>query len=886
TVDDIPKDYDHKKESSWQETWQNNQLHKFIGDGTRPSYIIDTPPPYPTGSIHIGHVLNWTFIDMIARFKRMKGFDVMFPQGWDCHGLPTEVKVEETHNIKKNDVPRDEFRQMCIDLTRDNIQMMKAQMQAMGFSQDWNREFVTMTPEYMYKTQISFLKMYKNNLIYQGIHPVNWCPRCETAIAFAEVDYKENQTHLNYLEFPSEDSGKKVMIATTRPELLSACVAVVVHPDDERYQSLEGKKVQVPIFGRNVKIITDTDVDPEFGTGAVMICTFGDKTDVSWVNRYDLDIIEAIDENGIMTSAAGKYAGLSLSECKLETTKDLEKEGFLIKKEKVEQNVGMCWRCKTPIEILVKKQWFVAVKELTEKVEEFADDMEWIPEHMKIRLLNWSGSMDWDWCISRQRIFATPIPVWYCKDCGKVNIASEEMLPIDPVQKQPGFQCECGCSEFIGEDDVLDTWMDSSISPLAIAGWPDQVYEKYFPADLRPQGHDIIRTWAFYTTLRCGALTGKKPFSQIVINGMVYGEDGHKMSKSRGNVISPEVVLEDYGADALRLWASNSVPGSDVPFAWKDVKYGYKFLRKFWNAFRFISMHISDFEGDPDQIKQKLNLMDSWILSRLNQLVADSTIAMEEYNFSQVVNKIQSFIWHDFCDEYIEAVKYRLYGDEVDIESKQAARYTLKTVVETSLKILSPITPHFTEEVYQHLGYDSSIHQSVWPEVQLDLINPEIEKHGSVGVEIIGELRRFKSSSKIPLNAKLKSTTIYTSNTEVYDAVENMLMDIKGTINIDELNLETGKPDTQEIVVEIITLMNKIGPEFKADAPKILGYLQSKDPQEIAENLKNDGEIIIEGHKITEEYMTMKKESVGKTGEKVEIIHPEKMDLVLEIVIR
>jgi valyl-tRNA synthetase len=278
--------------------------------------------------------------------------------------------------------------------------------------------------------------------------------------------------------------------------------------------------------------------------------------------------------------------------------------------------------------------------------------------------------------------------------------------------------------------------------------------------------------------------------------------------------------------------------------------------------------------------------MDSWILSRLNQLVADSTIAMEEYNFSQVVNKIQSFIWHDFCDEYIEAVKYRLYGDEVDIESKQAARYTLKTVVETSLKILSPITPHFTEEVYQHLGYDSSIHQSVWPEVQKDLINPEIEKYGSLGVEIIGELRRFKSASKIPLNAKLKSTTIYTSNTEVYDAVENMLMDIKGTINIDELNLETGKPDTQEIVVEIITLMNKIGPEFKADAPKILGYLQSKDPQEIAENLKNDGEIIIEGHKITEEYMTMKKESVGKTGEKVEIIHPEKMDLVLEIVIR
>jgi valyl-tRNA synthetase len=886
TVDNIPKDYDHKKEAQWQETWQKNQLHKFIGDGTRPRYVIDTPPPYPTGSIHMGHVLNWVYIDMNARFKRMNGFDVMFPQGWDCHGLPTEVKVEETHNIKKNDVPREEFREMCIDLTRDNIAMMKAQMQSMGFSQDWSREFVTMTPEYMYKTQLSFLKMFEKGLIYQGIHPVNWCPRCETAIAFAEVEYQENETYLNYLEFPSEDADKGVMIATTRPELLSACVAVVVHPDDERYHELAGKKVQVPIFGQNVKIITDTDVDPEFGTGAVMICTFGDKTDVSWVNRYGLDIIEAIDEKGIMTEAAGKYQGLSLAQCKLQTIEDLEKEGFLLKKENVDQNVGQCWRCKTPIEILVKKQWFVAVKELSKEIEDAANVMNWIPEHMKIRLLNWTGSMDWDWCISRQRIFATPIPVWYCKECGKVHIATLEMIPLDPTQKQPQNPCECGCVEFIGEEDVLDTWMDSSISPLAIAGWPEPVYENYFPADLRPQGHDIIRTWAFYTTLRCKALTGKEPFSKIVVNGMVFGEDGHKMSKSRGNVIAPEVVLEDYGADALRLWASNSVPGSDVPFAWKDVKYGYKFLRKFWNAFRFISMHIFDFEGDEEMVLKNLNPMDSWILSRLNQLVAESTEAMENFNFAQVVNKTQSFIWHDFCDEYIEAVKYRLYGDTVDKQSKQAAQYTLKTVVETSLKILSPITPHFAEEVYQHLGYDSSIHQTSWPEVQSELINPDLEKQGDLGVEIIGELRRFKSASKMPLNAQLKSTTIYTSISDIYEDIEPLLMDIKGTLNIVDLNLETGKPDTQEIVVEITPLMSKIGPEFKGDAPKILGFLQSKEPQEIAQTLENDGEIIIEGHKITEDYMTMKKESVGKTGEKVEIIHPEKLDIVLEIVIR
>jgi len=294
--DNIPADYDHLKEAEWQNKWEKDHVHKFIGDGTRPRYIIDTPPPYPTGSIHIGHVLNWTFIDIIARFMRMKGYDVMFPQGWDCHGLPTEVKVEEIYNIRKNDVPRDEFRKMCIDLTHDNIKQMKSQMQSLGFSQDWSREFVTMTPEYRAKTQLSFLKLYNKNLIYRAVHPVNWCPRCETAIAFAEVDYSENKSNLNYLEFPETDGEVKIMIATTRPELLSACVAVVVHPDDERYKHLEGKKVEIPLYKRSVKIITDTEVNPEFGTGAVRICIFGDKTDVSRVNKYNLDIIEAIDE--------------------------------------------------------------------------------------------------------------------------------------------------------------------------------------------------------------------------------------------------------------------------------------------------------------------------------------------------------------------------------------------------------------------------------------------------------------------------------------------------------------------------------------------------------------------------------------------------------------
>ena len=887
TNDNIPKDYDHKKEALWQDKWQREDTYKFIGDGTRPNYIIDTPPPYPTGATHMGHVLNWTYIDIIARFKRMQGYDVLFPQGWDCHGLPTEVKVEETHNIKKGDVPRAKFREMCVDLTRKNIKQMKSQMLSMGFSQDWSREFVTMTPEYMKRTQLSFLKMYEQGLIYRGIHPVNWCPRCETAIAFAEVEYHENETYLNYLEFPVEDSEKGLMIATTRPELLSACVAVVVHPEDERYKEMAGKKVEVPLFGRNVEIITDEEVDPEFGTGAVMICTFGDKTDVLWVNKYNLDIIEALDEKGVMKDVSCKYAGLNTQECKKQIIEDLKNEGYLKKQENVDQNVGLCWRCKTPIEILVKNQWFVAVKDLIPDVRKASDEMKWTPEHMETRLLNWTGSMDWDWCISRQRIFATPVPVWYCSKCGKVHLATPEMLPVDPTRDKPEGKCECGNDEFIGETDVLDTWMDSSISPLSITGWPDDSFKKYYPASLRPQGHDIIRTWAFYTILRCKALTGEKPFGEIVVNGMVFGEDGHKMSKSRGNTISPEEVLDEYGADALRLWAANSVPGSDVPFAWKDVKYGYKFIRKFWNAFRFINMHIQGFKLsiNEEEIWKDLDPMDRWILSKLNRLLAEVTDSIESYNFANVVNKIQEFVWHDFCDEYIEAVKYRLYNNSTQSNmSKEAAQYTLQTVISTSLIMLAPLTPHFADEIYQYVSDTGiSIHKTLWPDVNSELISDNAEKIGEIGVELIGEIRRFKSSKKMPLNAKIRTLNIYTP--ELHNILGLLTEDIKGTMRITEVNSKFGKPDIKEKVVEITPVMAKIGPEFKGNAPKIVEYLQSEDLDKIVASLDENGEITIEGNKLTWDHIEARKEAVGKTGEKVEVIHAANLDAILEIII-
>ena len=899
--EEIPKDYDFKKEKFWEKKWEDEDIYKYIGDGSRPRYIIDTPPPYPTGLIHLGHVLNWVYIDMNARYRRLKGHDVLFPQGWDCHGLPTEVKVEETYGIKKNDVSRVQFREYCVDLTTKNIASMKSQMKAMGFSQDWNREFITMTPEYRRRTQYSFLKMYEEGLIYQGIHPVNWCHRCETAIAFAEVEYSDNTTFLNYVNFPpavedsyddivsSQASGKQadpkdegILIATTRPELMAACVAVVIHPEDERYTHLLGKYVEVPLSHQKVKIIADEEVDPEFGTGAVMICTFGDKTDVSWVNKYDLEIIDIMDETGKLTEAAGRYAGMDLPSAKKQTIDDLDAEGYLLKQEQVDQNVGQCWRCKTPIEILVKKQWFVAVRELIKKTKDAAEEMNWVPEHMKSRMVNWADSMEWDWCISRQRIFATPIPVWYCKDCGKVMLPDAEDLPIDPTQDKPKHACECGCEEFIGEEDVLDTWMDSSISPLSIAGWPDEDYINHFPADIRPQGHDIIRTWAFYTTLRCLALTGQKPFSDIVINGMVFGEDGYKMSKSRGNVIGPEEVIEQYGADALRTWAANSVPGSDVAFDWKEIKHGYRFLRKFWNAFRFISMQIFDEEVSYDEVKDNLGPLDLWILSKLNNLNKTVDAAFAEYNFANTISSIEKFFWHDFCDEYIEAVKYRLYNDVSD-ESRRAAKYTLRCVIETSLKLLAPIVPFFVEEVYQYFD-DQSIHTTSWPEINEELINEDVENKGETTVELIDEVRRFKSASKIPLNAELAEVNVYTSDKELVDVFNQFGEDIEGTLKINNLEISSGKPDVHEKIIEVEPDMSQIGPKFKGDAGKIIGYLKSTDIEEIANVLDESHELTIGDIVVPEDMLNIKKEIVGASGKKVDILQSENLDMIVEVI--
>lgn len=854
---EIPKEYNAREvEEKWMEKWNLSMYHFNWGEDTRPQYIIDTPPPYPTGNFHIGNALNWCYIDFVARYKRMRGYNVMFPQGWDCHGLPTEVKVEEVHGITKNQVPRAEFRRMCRELTAGNIDKMRKTMLRLGFSVDWSNEFVTMEPSYFVKTQKSFVQMYNDGYIYHEDHPVNWCPRCETAIAFAEVEYDAGQTKLNFVHFD------KVDIATTRPELMAACVAVAVNPKDERYKNYIGQEIEVPVFGQKVTLIGDEAVEPEFGTGAVMICTFGDKQDVRWWVKYGLPLIKAIDKQGIMAKAAGKYEGMSIPECRESVISDLKAAGFLYDQKPLEQNVGLCWRCDTPIEILSEPQWFVKINH--EGILKIADEINWYPEYMKVRLQNWTGTMEWDWCISRQRIFATPIPIWYCKQCGEVMIAEESWLPIDPNESAPKKACACGSTEFEPETDVLDTWMDSSITALHVTGWESE-HELRLPAQIRPQGHDIIRTWAFYTILRTLALEGMRPWDSIMVNGMVLGPDGHKMSKSLGNVISPEEVTTQYSADAFRQWgAVGGSTGSDVMFRWKDVVSASRFLQKMWSIYRFSMSHLKDFR--PEDAEKfpvdSLLTIDRWLLSKLSRLVETATKELDGYQFDSTFKAIRGFAWEVLADNYLELVKGRLYGDKP--EARRAAQYVLYRTIRTLSLLLAPFTPFFAEELHSRFS-NESVHTQAWPAFDPGLISEEAEAAGELIKEITGEVRRYKSDLGMALNAPLKKIEIYNADIDTGD--------IAGATN-SEVELMKGIPSFEYVPVEVKPNMGFIGPNFRKDAGAIIKALKEEDPAVIEEQAASGKITVSVNGKLIElepEAMEIRKEVIS-AGREVDVL--------------
>lgn len=802
----LPKRHNFKEiEQKWTQYWKANSIYKFdITIANKENYIIDTPPPFTSGYLHMGHILNHAWIDIVARFKRMCGFNVYLPQGFDCHGLPTELKVEKEYKISKDN--REQFLEKCIEWTNDAIEQMLQQFEKIGYSSDWDFSYRTMDDRYLRIVQKSLLFFYEKGWLFQDTHPIHWCPKCRTALAKQEVGYIDQMGKLYYIKLPLSDDSGYATIATTRPEFMSSCVAVLINPEDTRYYNLAQHKVLLPIFNREVPIIQDSAVDMGFGTGIVYVCTFGDETDVNWQKSYNLPMIISIDERGRMSEAAGKYQGMTIAEAREAIAQDLEELKLLEKTEEIDHRIIVHTErssCLNPIEYLPIKQWFISIRPFKEEILEAAHKMNWFPPVMIKRLEDWIESLEWDWVISRQRVFGTPIPFYTCESCNKIVSAAESDLPVDPrVDPPPVAQCpDCG-GALVGTTDVCDCWIDSSITPLIISKWSEDedFFSKTYPSTLRPQGYEIIRTWAFYTIFRCLKITGLPCFQDLMINGMVAGPDGRKMSKSYGNVVKPEAPLAIYGADALRQWGALGSLGDDYPYNETEIDFSLRFLTKLWNACRYVSSQLTNADlASLQEMQLQFRPIDEWILHKLNDLIELVTESFRNYNFHAGLLAFREFFWHDFCDDYLEAVKYRFYSEDPDPAQKLAGQYTLYHVILDSIKLFAPVAPFITEEIYHAIFKEtvqiSSIHLCSWPTPQYQVTDQTAQIGASI-IQIISEFRKKKSQMGIPLNIPIKKAIIkYEDPLEGLDSLKN---DAIGTLKITELIL-TNETPTEEL---------------------------------------------------------------------------------------
>ncbi|MGB9748625.1 MAG: valine--tRNA ligase [Candidatus Woesearchaeota archaeon] len=776
--EEIPKYYDAKNcEKKWQEFWNKKSIYAFDFENVdrKKIFSIDTPPPTVSGSMHLGHAFSYSQADIIARYKRMQGFNVFYPFGFDDNGLATERFVEKRIGKKATEMKRSDFVKICLKETMEAENELKKDFSSIGISCDWNISYRTIEPYCIKTSQTSFLELFEKGRAYRKESPTIWCPECQTAIAQVELEDKQIETYFNYIYFKTEDN-EKIVIATTRPELLPACVAVFVHPEDNRYSKLIGKKAVVPLFDYKVPILADSRVSIEKGTGIVMCCTFGDQTDMEWWKAYNLPLRIVIGNDGRLNEMAGNYRNLKIKEARKRIINDLKNNGFLLEQKKISHSVNVHERCGTEIEFLITKQWFIKYLDLKEDFLKISNSIVWHPEHMKSRIENWIKGLQWDWCISRQRFFGVPFPVWYCKNCGEIITAkhSDSELPVDPLDKKPIIkECpKCGCKEFVPEKDVLDTWATSSLTPQISLRWVEnsKFFKKMFPMDLRPQGHDIISFWAFNTIVKSYFHEGKKPWNNIMIHGWALDKHGKKMSKSKGNVIEPKILIDKYNADCLRFWAASSKLGEDLWFSEKEFVNAQRMQIKLWNASKLIiamlkSARIKPEKIDSKNIKKVKNKVDLWLLSKQNKIIRNVTEALENYEYVRLKLDVENFFWHDFCDNYLELVKDRFYNKEnYAKEELESAVIMLYNSSLNLLKLLAPIMPYITEEIY-NLYYNEiekkeSIHLTKWPEYLEELNLSALEEEIEMLLEILSLIRKFKSENKISLAKNFKKLII------------------------------------------------------------------------------------------------------------------------------
>jgi valyl-tRNA synthetase len=748
---------------------------------------------------------------------------------------------------------------MCSEFAEKYIGEMTKQFEILGESMDPSIYYQTDAIYYRRLTQVSFIRMFKKGLVYKGHFPINWCTRCGTALADAEVNRESRKTKLNYIKFYESDTGNEVLIATSRPELLCTCLLVAVHPADASKSSLIGKELRVPLFDRRVKVISDPKVDPAFGTGTVMICSIGDKDDLEWIMKYGLQLEKGIDEAGKMTSLSGKYAGMTVSDARKAVIEDLKSAALLVKQEDLDQSVGVCWRCNTPIEFLKVPQWFIRSVQFKDQVLDMVDRIVWKPEFMKTRIKDWVNSLAWDWVVSRQRYFATAIPLWECDKCGRVLLADEKDCYVDPTITRPKEEkCEdCG-GRYVGSTDVFDTWMDSSISPLYNTFWErdEKLFKRLYPMTVRTQSHDIIRTWAYYTILREMLLIGEKPWNEVMIHGFIMAPDGSPMHASAGNVIDPMPILEKHGGDAMRYYASTCALGMDHAFKEQELVRGTRLATKTWNIMRLVGSACKSKPSRP----VISHPMDQWILSRFGELVREVERYNEEYQFDRSMALLQDFLWHEFADHYVELVKHRAYSDK-----DEGCRYALYTVGLGLLKMISVFLPHVAEDAYQTVFKEHeqsiSIHVSGWPEATER--DENAEKRGESIKEIVASVRAWKSSKGMSLNSEISRVEIVSPEAE--QLVAGSEDDIKGTLKAREFATR-GAISLKESISRIKPVHSKLGPTFRKDAKEIAEKLASSTGTDIGssgiEMRMSDGRTIV----VAPEFFEIEKKVTSDKG--------------------
>jgi len=770
----------HEKERLMQDFWQKEKIYAFDLKSKKEVYSIDTPPPTVSGIMHVGHALSYTHKDIIARYWRMKGYNIFYPWGFDDNGLPTERYVEKKIGKKATEMSRDEFIKLCLKETKEIEEKLLKQWKSIGISPDWNIKYRTIDERSRKICQKSFIELFKKKRAYRRESPVLWCPECNTAIAQVELEDKEKDSEFCDVVFEIKKGREPFIVSTTRPEFLPACVAVFYHPHDKRYKKFKHKQAIVPLFNFAVPILEDKRVDMEKGTGIVMCCTFGDTTDIEWWKAYGLAYKDLLTKDGKISSIGKKYAGKNVEEARKLIIEDLDKEGKLKGRRKIKHIINVHERCGTEIEFIVAKQWFIKYLDLKDKFLELGKKIRWFPKFMKARYDNWIKGLQWDWCISRQRYFGVPFPVWYCERCETPVVAKEKDLPIDPLRNKPPIKkCpKCGCTKFIPEKDVIDTWATSSMTPdIAI----DIIHEKnkhlakkLHPMSLRPQAQDIITFWAFNTIVKSWFHHKEIPWKDIMISGWGLDSKGKKMSKSKNNVVEPQEIIDKYCADSLRFWAASVKLGENVWYSEKEFIAAKKLIIKMWNAFKFALLHLKTYE--PKKIKfAELEEFDKFIFSKTNELVKTCTDSFEDYNYSKSKLECEKYFWHLFCDNFLEIIKNRLYNGTT--KEKESAKYVLYDSLLKIIKLFAPVIPHVTEAIYQEYfrgrEKEKSIHLSEWP-IFFKLDNKELNKKGEKFLEILEKVRKAKANK----NKSVKSDIALTIEEKDYKLLKYMIKDL------------------------------------------------------------------------------------------------------------